>query len=95
MLPRLMQSILLEAGSSSMKFSCTGDRIRLLDWGFVASFVEFEALSLLLEDAMEGGAALTAHEDASTPIAGLAAIDEACLFGGGDIDLFLDDWNTS
>ena len=40
MLPRLIQSTLLEAGSSSIKLSCTGDEKRVLDWDVVASLVD-------------------------------------------------------
>ena len=42
MLPRLIQSTLLEAGSSSMKLSCTGDGKRVLDWDVVAVLVGLE-----------------------------------------------------
>lgn len=95
MLPRLIQSTLLEAGSSSIKFSFTGDGIWLLDRDSVASFVDFEASSLLLEDARGGIAALTPLESLFSSIIGLPLTDGACLFGGGDIELFLDDWNAS
>lgn len=91
MLPRLMQSILLEAGSSSTKFSCTGDGIWLLGWDSVASFLDFEGLSLLLGDTIGGSAALRPLEGPLSSVVCLPLIDEACLFGGGEIDLFLDD----
>ena len=91
-----MQSALLEAGSSPTKFSCTGERIKFLDWEFIGSVVDLERLSLLSEDDVEGAAALRALSASPfSTTAGLLLTDEACLFGGGDIDLSLDDWNAS
>ena len=39
MLPRLIQSTLLEAGNSSIKLSCTGDGKMVFDLNVVASLV--------------------------------------------------------
>ena len=90
-----MQSTLLEAGSSSMKLSCTGDLKRLLGRAVFSSWVDFEKTLLLLEDAMESAAALTGLDGLFSSIGGATQTDAACLFGGGDIDLFLDDRNAS
>lgn len=91
-----MQSALLEAGSSPTKFSCIGERIKVLDWGLVGSVVDLEGWSALLEDDVEGAAALRGLSAwLFSAIAGLPLTDDACLLGGGDMDLSLEDWNAS
>lgn len=95
MLPRLTQSTLLDAGSCSMKFSCTGDGMIVLDRGFVASLVDSERLFLLSESTMEGAADLNTLKPSFSSASGLSFTAEACLFGGGEIDLSRDDRNAS
>ena len=95
MLPRLTQSTLLDAGSCSTKLSCTGDGNTILDWFLVASWINSEGLLLLSEGNMEDAVALTTFKASVSSRSALPPKAEACLFGGGDIDLSLEDWNTS
>ena len=91
-----MQSTLLGVGSPSTKFNCTGEGKRLVDCGFILSPGGFEGLLPLLEDGMEeGAAAWTSLNGSLCSALGFSLVAEACLFGGGDIDLFLDDKNAS
>ena len=91
-----MQSALLEAGSSPTKFSCIGERIKVLYRGFVGSVVDLEGLSALSEDDVEVAAALKALSASPfSTVVGRPLTDDACLFGGGDMDLSLEDWNAS
>lgn len=78
-----------------MKLSCTGDGKTVLGRGLVASMVDFEGLLLFSEGNMESAAVLTTPKPSVSSPPGLSPTVEACLFGGGDIDLSLDDWNTS
>ena len=91
-----MQSALVEAGSSPTKFNCIGEGIKVLYRGFVGSVVDLEGLSALSEDDLEVAAALRALSASPfSTVVGLPLIDDACLFGGGDMDLSLKDWNAS
>lgn len=95
MLPRLTQSMLLDAGSCSMKLSCIGDGKSVLDWGFVACLVDLEGSLPLSEDKVKGAAALTTLKVPASSLSDLPLTVDAYLFGGGDIDLSLDDWKAS
>lgn len=90
-----MQSTLLEAGSCSTKLSCTGELMKILDWDFVTSLVDLESFLPLSEDNVEGAVALLMLKAPLSSTLSLPLAVEACLLGGGDIDLSLDDWNAS
>ena len=57
--------------------------------------MELEDLSPLLEDELEDDATLTTLGFPLCSSPSLTLTVEVCLFGGGDIDLFVDDWKAS
>ena len=75
-----------------MKLSCIGDLISVRDWCFVTSVVDFVSLS---EDTAKVAAALMRLGAPTASSLDLIATEDAFLFGGGDMDLSLDDWNAS
>ena len=90
-----MQSTLLEAGSCSTKLRCIGDGKRVPDWTFVRFLVDGKGSLLLPGDNVGDAAALRTLEASTSSAPDLLLPVKACLFGGGDIDLSLDDWNAS
>lgn len=72
-----------------------GDLTWVLSRGFVDSSFDLERSRPMSEDNVEGAAALAMLGGPPFSKPGLSLTVEACLFGGGDIEVSLDNWKAS